>query len=193
MPLNTIPVQLHLSCRRTASITNLWGYISTAVSLIFIPFVSVAFQFFVFYLSWTRLNKTNFMKRSSQFLLSISALRKPFSSCIISSKVAHASWLSTGNTYTLCFIFLLHPFQTPSIRPTEVQKVAGVALLTTHQQKTIYNTPNSFSTTEPFLFARPMTIDVLHVPNIRHMWLFQTPTTWCHLCAGHICSLLLWF
>lgn len=33
----------------------------------------------------------------------------------------------------------------------------------------------------------------LHIPDIRHMWLFQTPVTWCHLCVGHICSLLHWF
>ena len=38
-----------------------------------------------------------------------------------------------------------------------------------------------------------MTIVVLHVPNIRHMWLFQRAMTWCHLRVGHICSLLLWF
>lgn len=62
---------------------------------------------------------------------------------------------------------------TLSIRPTEVQKVAGVALLTTYQQKTNYNPPNSFSTTEPSLSAPQMTIDALHVPSIRHMWLFQ--------------------
>lgn len=34
---------------------------------------------------------------------------------------------------------------------------------------------------------------LLHIPNIRHVWLFQRQTTWCHLCASHICSLLLVF
>lgn len=93
-------------------------------------------------------------------------------------------------TDKFCFFFLL---LTLSIHPTEVQKVAGVALLTINEENTNYNQPNSFSTTEPFLSAPRMTIDLLHVPNIRHMWLFQRGTTWCHLCAGHICSLLLWF
>lgn len=52
--------------------------------------------------------------------------------------------------------------------------------------------PNSFSTTDP-LSAPRMTIDILRVLDIRHMWLFQRPMTWCHLCVGHSCSLLLGF
>lgn len=96
-------------------------------------------------------------------------------------------------TQTYCWLLpFLSPSLTQSIRPTEVQKVAGVALLTTHQQKANYNPPNSFSTTAPFLPAPWMTKDILHVPNIRHMWLFQRPTTWCHLCAGaHLLTLTL--
>lgn len=37
--------------------------------------------------------------------------------------------------------------------------------------------------------ATSVRMDVLHVPDIRLMWLFQTPATWCHLCVRHICSL----
>ncbi len=43
----------------------------------------------------------------------------------------------------------------------------------THRQKTDYSPSNSFSTTDPSLFASRVTIDVLHVPTIRHMWLFK--------------------
>lgn len=87
----------------------------------------------------------------------------------------------------------LPPSPTNFIRPAGVQKVAEVALLTMHRQERNPKPADSFSTTEPFLCAPQMTRDVLHVPNIRHMWLFQRRTTWCHLCARHICSLLLRF
>lgn len=109
-------------------------------------------------------------------------------------EVARASWLSTGtHTYAVVFIFDPSSFS-DSIHPSHWGPEggrSGTADDTSRKQFTTH--PTASAPQSLFLYARPMTIDVLHVPNIRHMWLFQTPTTWCHLCAGHICSLLLWF
>lgn len=77
-----------------------------------------------------------------------------------------------------------------------VQKVAGAAPQTSYQQERKWQETLQLQhhSTDPFLCTTRMTIDVfLHIPDIRHMWLFQTPVTWCHLCVGHICSLLHWF
>lgn len=121
----------------------------------------------------------------SQVIVCVSTLRRPHNA---NTFYLHEVYC-THRHVCLKFLFLFRP-----ICPTKVQKVAGVALLTTHQQKKKNHfPPNSFSTTEPCLSAPQMTIDFfLHVPNIRHMWLFQRRTTWCHLCAeAHLLTLTL--
>lgn len=102
--------------------------------------------------------------------------------------------MSTVHTHRRSWLLLsLPPFLTQSICPTEVQKVAGVTLLTTHQpkKKRIHNPPSSFSTTESFLSAPWMTIDVLHVPNIRHVAFSKTNDMVSSLRRAHLLTLTL--
>lgn len=81
----------------------------------------------------------------------------------------------------------------PSLRGPEGGRSGTADNAAAGQKIKNHHPPTSFSTTEPFLLSAPrMTIDFLHVPNIRHMWLFQRQTTWCHLCAGaHLLTLTL--
>lgn len=78
-------------------------------------------QFFLFYLSWIRLKKTDFMKRSSQVLLSISALRKPHSSCtwnyLLKLKLhMPLGCLQETHTHTHAVVFIFDP--SDSIHPS---------------------------------------------------------------------------
>lgn len=94
------------------------------------------------------------------------------------------------HTHMLLSSFLI--LQTPSICPTEVQKVAGVALLTTHQQKKIYNPPNSFSTTEPFPLCSSNDDRCFTCPQHQtHVAFSNTNDMVSSLCRAHLLTLTL--